>query len=119
MTNLVTNAAKYGAAPYSISSREVYGDVVVRVTDSGPGVSKAFEARLFDRYTRSDDARAGEEKGTGLGLYIAQSLMSANGGEIRFERPLGGGAAFTVALPTVQLDVDETVECPSVALANG
>jgi signal transduction histidine kinase len=119
VTNLVTNAAKYGAAPYAISSREVDGDVVVRVTDSGPGVARSFEARLFDRYTRSDDARAGDEKGTGLGLYIAHSLLAANGGEIRFERPLGGGATFTVSLPTAQPRVVERVAAPRVALANG
>jgi signal transduction histidine kinase len=119
VTNLVTNAAKYGAAPYAVSSREVDGDVVVRVTDSGPGVARSFEARLFDRYTRSDDARAGDEKGTGLGLYIAHSLVAANGGEIRFERPLGGGATFRISLPTAQPQMVERVAAPRVALANG
>jgi len=98
MTNLITNAAKYGAAPYAIDCRRRGDEVVVRVVDGGPGVAAGFERRLFDRYTRSDEARAGDEKGTGLGLFIARSLVVANGGDIRFERPPGGGAAFTLVL---------------------
>ena len=99
MTNLVTNAAKYGAAPYAISCRYAGNGVVVRLADRGPGVTAEFERRMFDRYTRSDEARAGDEKGTGLGLFIARSLVVANGGDIGFERRVGGGSVFTVTLP--------------------
>jgi signal transduction histidine kinase len=120
LTNLVTNAAKYGAAPYSIQSRQVGDEVVVRVSDAGPGVTPAFERRLFDRYTRSDEARAGDAKGTGLGLFIARSLLVANHGEIGFARPPGGGAAFSVVLPAAGSVSDDRAEGePQVALANG
>lgn len=118
MTNLITNAAKYGEAPYFIGSWRVGDEVVVRVSDGGPGVTPAFERRLFDRYTRSDEARAGESKGTGLGLFIARSLVVANGGEISFARPPGGGAAFSVVLPAAQLASEDRAQGePTVTLA--
>lgn len=99
LTNLLTNAAKYGAGAFAVSSREDGDSVTLRISDSGPGVPSDFVPRLFDRFTRSDDARAGSQKGTGLGLYITRSLLTANAGAIHYELTTGGGSIFCVELP--------------------
>ena len=101
LSNVVSNAAKYGAAPYRI---EVVSDpdaVVLRVVDHGEGVPPEFAPHVFDRYSRSEAARRGSRAGTGLGLFIARELLQANGGEITYERHPEGGAAFVLSLPRV------------------
>ena len=69
LTNLVTNAVKYGSEAFAISSSTDRAETVqVQVSDTGHGVPPEFVPRLFDRFSRSDDARAGHQRGTGLGL---------------------------------------------------
>ncbi|WP_157682740.1 sensor histidine kinase [Nocardioides scoriae] len=99
LTNLVTNAAKYGAPPYAISTRALERHVELVVEDAGPGVPVDFAPRLFDRYARSDEARRGDQRGTGLGLYLVQELSRANDGTTRYEQRAGGGSRFVVSLP--------------------
>jgi signal transduction histidine kinase len=99
LTNLVTNALKYGAAPFFISTTTQDDAVRIAVSDSGSGVPADFIPRLFDRFARSDEARRGGKKGTGLGLYIVRRLAEANGGTVRYEPAPGGGASFVVELP--------------------
>jgi signal transduction histidine kinase len=99
LTNLVTNALKYGAAPFSISTTTHDSAVRITVTDNGPGVPPDFVPRLFDRFARADEARRGGQKGTGLGLYIVRRLAQANGGSVRYEPGPRGGASFVVELP--------------------
>jgi len=99
LTNLVSNAAKYGAAPYLIASRCLDDAVEITIADSGSGVPEEFVPRLFDRYSRSEEARRGRQRGTGLGLYIVKTLVEANAGTIAYRpRPEGGGC-FSVRLP--------------------
>ncbi len=100
LTNLVTNAVKYGAAPYAVHTRVVDRQVEVALADSGPGVPADFVPRLFDRYTRSEEARRGDQRGTGLGLYLVQELARANGGSVHHEAGPGGrGSRFVLRLP--------------------
>jgi len=67
---------------------------LVRITDTGPGVSPGDAGKIFDPFFTTKDVG----KGTGLGLFVSQSIIKAYGGEITF-RSLAGGAEFTVALP--------------------
>lgn len=100
LTNLVTNARKYGAPPFTFTTATVGGRAVVTVSDRGEGVPVEFEDRLFDRFARADGHRTGSQKGTGLGLYIARRLVLANGGDLSHRRTdASGGATFTVTLP--------------------
>lgn len=86
--------------PRSRLGAEVDGDeVVLRVADSGPGVPESFVPHLFERFSRSETARSGDHKGTGLGLYISRRLLRANGGDLCYEA--GRGATFCVRLPRV------------------
>jgi signal transduction histidine kinase len=96
--NLLSNALKYGGGSFAVSCREAGTSVLVEVTDHGSGVPAEFVPHLFDRFTRSEEARVGSARGTGLGLYITRSLLSANGAQVHYEPTAGGGATFCLRL---------------------
>lgn len=98
VTNLVTNAFRYGRPPVRVSARLSNGNILVAVDDAGPGVAREIEESLFERFTRAGVARD-RVAGTGLGLAIAQAYAHAHRGELRYERGDPGGARFVVELP--------------------
>lgn len=109
LTNLLTNAHKYGGDVVTVTTDEVLDEVVLRVSDSGAGVPTSFVPQLFHRFTRSESARAGAQKGTDLGLYITRTLLVANGGEIHYEPAIGGGSTFGVVLPRYRRPSDPMI----------
>ncbi len=98
VTNLVTNALRYGQAPVVVSAAVDDGHVRVFVEDAGPGVAREIEETLFERFTRAGVARD-RVPGTGLGLAIARAYARAHSGDLRYERGQPG-ARFVVELPT-------------------
>jgi two-component system OmpR family sensor kinase len=77
-------------------------DVVVSVTDEGPGLSPDVAGRVFERFYRSDPARSRDTGGVGLGLSIVSAIVEAHGGRVTVAQgPEGSGARFEVRLPTV------------------
>jgi two-component system OmpR family sensor kinase len=74
------------------------GRVRLWVKDTGPGVPEHEQARIFERFVRLDRAPAGE--GAGLGLAITRAVAEAHGGRVELDSRLGGGARFTVIIPT-------------------
>jgi signal transduction histidine kinase len=99
VTNLVTNALRYGKAPVRVSAVVEEGQVRISVEDSGPGVAIEIEETLFERFTRAGVARD-RVAGTGLGLAIARAYARAHSGDLRYERGQPAGARFVVELPT-------------------
>ncbi len=99
VTNLVTNALRYGQAPVVVSAVVDGGQVRISVEDAGPGVAFEIEETLFERFTRAGVARD-RVAGTGLGLAIAHAYARAHSGDLRYERGQPGGARFVVELPT-------------------
>lgn len=99
LSNLLTNARKYGGSTVTITATSQDDRVHVRVHDDGPGVENDFVAHLFDRYSRSTGARQGATRGSGLGLYIVRDLLAANHGTITYESSATSGAAFVITLP--------------------
>ncbi len=99
LTNLLSNAAKYGggATGVDIDPAAPPGRVRIHVRDRGPGVPEEFRRRLFERLTRAD-RDATTVKGTGLGLYIVRNLAQANDGDVTHQPDPGGGSVFTVDL---------------------
>ena len=99
--NLLANAIRHTPAggSISISAAERSEGIEVGICDSGPGLTEADLAHVFDRFYRADDARA-SDGGAGLGLSIAKALIDAHGGRIWAENGLSGGACFRVVLPT-------------------
>ncbi len=98
VTNLVSNACRYGAAPITVSAEEAFGVLHVTVVDSGPGVPEEFVPQLFDRFARSASSAAAVT-GTGLGLAIARSYARAHRGEVSYRAAAPQGAAFELTLP--------------------
>jgi PAS domain S-box-containing protein len=98
ITNLVSNAIKYGdGQPVDVTVEPREGRAVLAVRDRGIGIPLQSQAWIFDRFHRAGNARA--VQGLGLGLWIARSMVTAHGGEIRVESVAGEGATFTVSLP--------------------
>ena len=99
LVNLLDNAIKYGGGS-RVTVRVDRTDGVVRlsVQDSGPGLSSAEQARIFDKFYRAGPqlTRAG---GTGLGLYISRELVRRMGGRLDVHSKLGAGATFVLELP--------------------
>jgi len=100
VTNLVTNAFRYGGAPVRVTATAENGRLRVEVEDSGPGVAHEIEGTLFDRFTRAGVARD-RVAGAGLGLAIARAYARAHRGDLRYERGDPTGARFVVDLPAV------------------
>jgi signal transduction histidine kinase len=99
VTNLVTNALRYGQAPVRVKASVEGGTVHVSVEDSGPGVAREIEETLFERFTRAGVSRD-RVAGTGLGLAIARAYARAHRGDLRYERGHPTGARFVFDLPT-------------------
>ncbi|WP_433219147.1 PAS domain S-box protein [Dactylosporangium sp. CS-047395] len=97
LTNLLSNAAKYGGGATAIRVHAGAGRVRVAVEDRGPGVPEDFRDRLFERLARAE-RDAAKVRGTGLGLYIVRNLAQANGADVIFEPNPGGGSVFVVDL---------------------
>jgi signal transduction histidine kinase len=99
--NLVSNAIKYTPAQGSVTVQlqEDGADVLLRVSDTGIGISPADQSRLFSRFFRTRDAETRAIQGIGLGLAITRSIVEAHGGTIRVESQVGAGTTFLVRLP--------------------
>lgn len=98
LNNLLTNAIKHsqaGGLIETIVKRE--GDhVTFSIKDSGPGIAKEYQARLFERYFKVPGSKS---KGTGLGLAISKEFIESQNGKIWVESEIGQGAVFSFSLP--------------------
>jgi signal transduction histidine kinase len=100
LTNLFTNAIKYGAGkPIEIQVASEGGVAVFRIRDHGIGIDGHRLPFIFDRFERAVSSR--DYGGLGLGLYIARQIVDAHGGDIRVVSQPGDGSTFAVALPAV------------------
>ncbi len=105
--NLLANARVHTPAGTTVTTRlwadEAGGDVVLEVSDSGPGVPTALVDAVFQRFARGDSSRSRDAGSTGLGLAIAAAVVEAHGGRIGVTSvpAPGHGARFTVRLPAV------------------
>jgi heavy metal sensor kinase len=102
LLNLVDNAIKYtpagGSATLSLQSENEWASLMI--SDTGIGLSKEEQQRIFSRFHRATETRSRDERGVGLGLSIARSIVEAHGGRIDVESAPGQGSTFTVHLPT-------------------
>jgi heavy metal sensor kinase len=101
LLNLVDNAVKYSrpGGKVEIALARDAGMARLSVTDQGIGISVEAQTRIFDRFYRTDDARAHAKKGTGLGLSICKWIVEAHHGRIEVQSKAGEGSRFTVILP--------------------
>ncbi len=110
LDNLLSNAVKFtpsGGTVTVTAWADEGQSLVVKVRDTGMGIPPEDIGRIFDRFQRGSNVTGEDVGGTGLGLYIAQTIVEAHGGTIAVQSELGQGSTFTLALPlTTPLDAD-------------
>ncbi|MBQ7978112.1 MAG: HAMP domain-containing histidine kinase [Clostridia bacterium] len=98
INNLVSNAIKFTdkGGKISISLKEDKGNAVIKVKDTGCGISKAVGEHIFDKFYQGDTSHSGE--GNGLGLALVKNIIDLIGGEISVESKVGMGSTFTLKI---------------------
>ena len=103
LQNFITNAIKYTPKGHiTISAKQKSEGVELNVTDTGIGISKADQERVFDKFFRSEDYRTRQSSGTGLGLYVTMKLARLTHADISFDSELNKGSSFTIFMPNIQ-----------------
>lgn len=102
VNNLVSNAIHYTPSngQVAVKTRRDGDWSIIEVTDTGIGISKEHQARVFERFYRVDKARSRDLGGTGLGLAIVKHLTQSMGGRVELESQIGKGSTFRICLPT-------------------
>jgi len=93
------NAAKYTGegTPIDVVASQRDGEVVIAVSDRGPGIPEDERERIFEKFHRGVSERT--KGGVGLGLTICRAIVATHGGRIWVENREGGGASFELSLP--------------------
>jgi signal transduction histidine kinase len=102
--NLTDNAVRYARSRVDVRVYAAGETAVIEVEDDGPGVPAADRERIFERFTRLDDARSRETGGSGLGLAIVRDVVERHHGTIEVTDAAAGpgaGARFTVRIPRI------------------
>ena len=111
MTNLLHNAIKFTPPGGRVTVRATVAEagrmVVIEVRDTGVGIPKADESRVFERFYKSDQARTRGRGGTGLGLAIARHIVETHGGRIWVKSKEGKGSGFFFSVPAGEVTNDE------------
>lgn len=107
LQNFMTNALKYTKeGTVTIAAALTDKELRLSVKDSGIGISKYDQKRIFEKFYRSEDYRTRETSGTGLGLYVCQKLAEKLRITIDFQSRLNHGSTFTIVIPKNQLTHD-------------
>lgn len=100
LLNLVSNAIKFThAGEVRVELEHDDRELVLRVVDTGPGISEHDQAQIFDAFWQAESPMTRRSGGTGLGLSIARQLARLLGGELTVSSELGAGSTFTLRVP--------------------
>lgn len=106
MSNLLSNALKYtpngGTVSFDIlkqSSDESKEEILIKISDTGYGIPKDQQDRVFEKMFRADNIKQLDVSGSGLGLHIVKSMVDKFNGKIWFESEVGKGSTFYVTIP--------------------
>jgi signal transduction histidine kinase len=99
LRNLVDNAARHADERIALSLQTTPEGVRLSIADDGDGVVEQDREKIFERFTRLDEARTRDDGGTGLGLSIVAQVAQAHGASINVGDAVLGGAVFTVSFP--------------------
>ena len=97
LENAVHHTEPYAAI--ELSARGETNEVVITITDGGPGIPRGSLEQVFERFARADDSRSRREGGAGLGLAIAAAIAHAHDGSCSARNVDGAGASFELRLP--------------------
>ena len=102
LLNLVGNAIKFtDRGEVAIKASAANGSFEVAVRDTGPGISEADQAKLFQEFQQADNSITRKKGGTGLGLAISKRIIEMHGGRIWVESVVGHGSTFSFMLPVM------------------
>lgn len=102
LQNFITNAIKYTQqGSVSIRAKRQQNGVQFLVADTGIGISRNDQAKIFEKFFRSEDYRTRETNGTGLGLYVTLKLAKMIHAEIAVNSELNKGSVFTITIPNL------------------
>lgn len=109
--NLLSNAIKFTPdnGKIEIGYKTDNGSVLLRVKDTGIGIDKKYEGKIFGKFVQLNNVYSKKESSTGLGLTITKELVELHGGKIWFESVVDKGTTFFVRLPLVQPKKEETI----------
>ena len=111
LENLAGNAVKFtpegGSVRLAISYHPECGEVWLRVADTGIGIAKKDQRRVFERFVQADSSASRKYSGTGLGLALAKEYTEMHNGSISVESVLGKGSVFTVRIPAKRSASDD------------
>jgi PAS domain S-box-containing protein len=121
--NLLSNAVKFtdqGCVRLHVSFVEASGNICFDVSDTGPGIDEATQARLFDKFSQGDASVTRKHGGTGLGLAISRQLAELMGGNLTLASRVGEGSTFsaTFGFETVATPVATAEDRPFRTSAN-
>ena len=101
MHNLVDNAIKFSpeGGVVVLGAAASNGSATLSVTDGGPGIPRAEQDRIFQRFYQVARSRSKTRPGTGLGLAIVKHIVQLHGGKVEVDSEVGRGSTFRVRLP--------------------
>lgn len=103
LQNFITNAIKYTVHGHvTIGAKPGPKGVYVWVEDTGIGISKSDQEKIYDKFFRSEDYRTRKNSGTGLGLYVTMKLARLTHAEVETESHINKGSRFTIYFPNLQ-----------------
>jgi signal transduction histidine kinase len=102
VANLLDNAERHTTSTIVVELRSADAIAELTVADDGPGIPSPLRERVFERFTRLDEARDRDQGGAGLGLAIARQIVTDHGGSIELADS-NGGARFVIRLPTAPM----------------
>ena len=100
--NLIHNSIKFTpkGGKVHVELHQQDGQIIFNITDTGMGISREDQTRIFERFYKADISRTHSNGGSGLGLSIAKKIVDMHKGMIEVESKVGAGTTFTVSLPT-------------------
>lgn len=101
IVNILSNALKYNqdGGTIEISTQKIQDKTIIRINDSGIGISSEDLPYIFNRFYRVDKSRNRSTGGSGIGLSITRAIIDAHGGEIEVNSILGSGSEFVIMIP--------------------
>lgn len=103
LQNFITNSIKYTeTGSVTIAAQPVENGVAFIISDTGIGISKSDQDRVFDKFFRSEDFRTRQNSGTGLGLYVTMKLVRLIHAQVAVASKLNEGSVFTVTIPNFE-----------------
>lgn len=121
LVNLLFNALKFTPAGGRVTliSDKAGDEVVLKVQDTGMGISEKNLANVFSRFWQADDSSRRKYQGVGIGLALVKELTEVQGGSVAVESKEGQGTTFTVRLPYVKAEPLESAPMPGEGRASG